>query len=64
MSKIITMSLAFSVIEKMLERKRINHSQYIELIDDIKLVLDISEKEYMEALDKSWTDNSNNIDIN
>jgi len=58
------MSLAFSVIEKMLERKRINHSQYIELIDDIKLVLDISEKEYMEALDKSWTDNSNNIDIN
>ena len=44
MSKIITMSLAFSVIEKMLAAKKINHSQYISLIDDIKIALNISEK--------------------
>ena len=58
------MSFAFSVIEKLLENDRINHSQYINIIDDIKIALNISEKEYLEALDKSWTDNSNNLNIN
>ncbi len=54
--KFLIMSLAFSAADQLLEEKRINYTQYNEIIDDIRLNLNISENEYLAVLDKSWTD--------
>lgn len=48
------MDQAFDVLSKLADNGRINQSQYLEGLDAIKKNLDISEQEYMDALDRKW----------
>ncbi len=53
-NRIETMDRAERVLAQLAETGKISHGEYLRSIDDIRDRLNISEFDYMQALDGNW----------
>ena len=54
MNRIQSMALAFDILERLSDSRKIDQTQYVEALSDIQIALNISDKEYMASLDSNW----------